>query len=154
MPERTTDGKEIPYDPKGPAVLFVFKSHLEPNLGKISFFKVISGEITTGAELMNSQTGATEKLNQLFIMDGKTRHPVDKLVAGDIGATLKLKDTYTNQTLHAKGFDITIEPIQYPEPRIRTAVVAQTKTDDEKLARCCRKFIRKTLPWKWDTRAN
>jgi elongation factor G len=140
MPERTTDGKEIPYDPKGPAVLFVFKSHLEPNLGKISFFKVISGEITTGAELMNSQTGATEKLNQLFIMDGKTRHPVDKLVAGDIGATLKLKDTYTNQTLHAKGFDITIEPIQYPEPRIRTAVVAQTKTDDEKIGEVLQKI--------------
>lgn len=89
---------------------------------------------------MNSQTGATEKLNQLFIMDGKTRHPVDKLVAGDIGATLKLKDTYTNQTLHAKGFDITIEPIQYPEPRIRTAVVAQTKTDDEKIGEVLQKI--------------
>lgn len=140
MPERTTDGKEIPYDPKGPAVLFIFKSHLEPNLGKISFFKVISGEVTTGAELINSQTGAVEKLNQLFIMDGKTRNPVDRLVAGDIGATLKLKDTYTNQTLHAKGFDVTIEPIQYPEPRIRTAVVAQTKTDDEKIGEVLQKI--------------
>ncbi|HAC23933.1 MAG TPA: elongation factor G, partial [Cytophagales bacterium] len=76
---------------------------------------------------------ATEKFHQLFIMDGKTRNPVDKLVAGDIGATLKLKDTYTNQTLHAKGFDVTINPIEYPEPRIRTAVVAQTKGDDEKI---------------------
>lgn len=140
MPERTTDGKEIPYDPKGPAVLFIFKSHLEPNLGKISFFKVISGEVTTGAELINSQTGAVEKLNQLFIMDGKTRNPVDRLVAGDIGATLKLKDTYTNQTMHAKGFDVTIEPIQYPEPRIRTAVVAQTKTDDEKIGEVLQKI--------------
>jgi elongation factor G len=66
-------------------------------------------------------------------MDGKNRNPVDKLVAGDIGATLKLKDTYTNQTLHSKGFDVTIKPIEFPEPRIRTAVVAQTKTDDEKI---------------------
>jgi elongation factor G len=66
-------------------------------------------------------------------MDGKTRNPVDKLVAGDIGATLKLKDTYTNQTLHAKGFDVTIDPIEYPAPRIRTAVVAQSKGDDEKI---------------------
>lgn len=140
IPERTTDGKEIPYDPKSPAVLFVFKSHLEPNLGKISFFKVLSGEVTPGAELINSQTGSTEKLNQLFIMDGKTRNPVDRLVAGDIGATLKLKDTYTNQTLHAKGFDVTIEPIKYPEPRIRTAVVAQTKTDDEKIGEVLQKI--------------
>lgn len=140
MAERTTDGKEIPCDPEGPAILFVFKSHLEPNLGKLSFFKVISGRVTTGAELINSQTGATEKFNQLFIMDGKTRTPVDQLVAGDIGATLKLKDTYTNQTLCAKGIQVTIQPITYPEPRIRTAVVAQTKTDDEKIGEVLQKI--------------
>lgn len=132
-PEITTDGKELAYDHTKPTVLFVFKTHIEPNLGRLTFFKVISGEVTSSSELINSQTGATEKFHQLFIMDGKTRNPVDKLVAGDIGATLKLKDTYTNQTLHAKGFDVTIEPIQYPEPRIRTAVVAQSKGDDEKI---------------------
>jgi elongation factor G len=139
-PEITTDGKEIPYDPTKPAALFVFKSHLEPNLGKLSFFKVISGEVTSNSELINSQTGATEKFHQLFIMDGKTRNPVDKLVAGDIGATLKLKDTFTNQTLHAKGFDVTIQPIVYPEPRIRTAIVAQSKGDDEKIGEVLQKI--------------
>lgn len=133
QPERTTEGQELNFDQSKPASLFVFKTHLEPNLGKLSFFKVITGEVNSNAELINSQTGATEKFHQLFIMDGKTRNPVDKLVAGDIGATLKLKDTYTNQTLHAKGFDVTINPIEYPEPRIRTAVVAQTKGDDEKI---------------------
>jgi len=133
QPERTTEGQELSFDQSKPASLFVFKTHLEPNLGKLSFFKVVTGEINSNAELINSQTGATEKFHQLFIMDGKTRNPVDKLVAGDIGATLKLKDTYTNQTLHAKGFDVTINPIEYPEPRIRTAVVAQTKGDDEKI---------------------
>ena len=132
-PELTIDGKEIPFDPTKQAVLFVFKSQLELNLGKLSFFKVISGEVTSNSELINSQTGALERFHSLFIMDGKTRNPVDKLVAGDIGATLKLKDTYTNQTLHAKGFNITIDPIVFPEPRIRTAVVAKTKTDDEKI---------------------
>lgn len=132
-PELTTDGKEIPFDPTKPAVLFVFKSQLELNLGKLSFFKVISGEVTNNSELINSQTGALERFHSLFIMDGKNRNPVDKLVAGDIGATLKLKDTYTNQTLHAKGFDVTIDPIVFPEPRIRTAVIAKTKTDDEKI---------------------
>lgn len=132
-PENTTEGQELPFDPTKPTVLFVFKTHLEPNLGKLTFFKVVSGEVTSSSELINSQTGSFEKFHQLFIMDGKTRNPVDKLVAGDIGATLKLKDTYTNQTLHAKGFDVTIQPIEYPEPRIRTAVVAQSKNDDEKI---------------------
>lgn len=139
-PELTTDGKEIAYDPSKPAAIFVFKSHIEPNLGKLSFFKVISGEVTSSSELINSQTGATERFHQLFIMDGKTRNAVDKLVAGDIGATLKLKDTYTNQTLHAKGFDVTIKPIEYPTPRIRTALVAQTKGDDEKIGEVLNKI--------------
>lgn len=132
-PEATIDGKEISCDPTKPTVLFVFKSHLEPNLGKLSFFKVISGEVTTNSELINSQTGSVERIHQLFIMDGKTRNPVDKLVAGDLGATLKLKDTYTNQTLHAKGFDVTIKPIEFPQPRIRVAVIAKSKNDNEKI---------------------
>jgi elongation factor G len=139
-PETTTEGKEVAFDKNKPTVLFVFKTHLEPNLGKLSFFKVISGEVTTNAELINSQTEAVERLNQLFIMDGKTRNPVDKLVAGDIGATLKLKDTYTNQTLRTKGYDITIKPIDYPEPRIRTAVIALSKYDDEKIGEVLHKI--------------
>lgn len=139
-PEMTDDGKEIECDPKKPAVLFIFKTHLEPNLGKLSFFKVISGEVTATSELINSQTGSVERFHQLFIMDGKTRNPVEKLTAGDIGATLKLKDTYTNQTLHAKGFDVTVQPIVFPEPRIRTAVIALSKQDDEKIGEVLHKI--------------
>jgi elongation factor G len=139
-PEYTEDDKEITFDQSKPAVLFVFKTHIEPNLGKLSFFKVISGEVNTSSELINSQTGAVERLHQLFIMDGKTRNPVDKLVAGDIGATLKLKDTYTNQTLHAKGYDVTVKPIEFPEPRIRTAVIALSKKDDEKIGEVLHKI--------------
>ncbi len=139
-PEISTDGKEIPIDATQPTVLFVFKTHLEANLGKLSFFKVISGEVTTTSELINSQTGAVEKFHHLFIMDGKTRNPVDKLIAGDIGATLKLKDTYTNQTLHAKGYDVTIKEIEFPEPRIRTAVIALSKNDDEKIGEVLQKI--------------
>jgi len=139
-PERTAEGTEIAFDPDKPTVLFVFKSHLEQNLGKLTFFKVISGVVTTSSEVVNSHTGAAERLHQLFIMDGKTRTPVDRLVAGDIGATLKLKDTYTNQTLHDKGYDVTIEPIAFPEPRIRTAVIAQSKNDDEKIGEVLQKI--------------
>lgn len=132
-PERTTAGGEIPYDPAAPAVLFVFKSHLEPNLGKLTYFKVLAGEVAANAELINSQTGSSERIHQLFILDGKNRAPVEKLVAGDIGATLKLKDTFTNQTLHARGRDVTVQPIVFPEPRIHTAVATQNKYDEEKL---------------------
>jgi elongation factor G len=139
-PETTTEGKEIPFDPTLPTALFIFKTHLEPNVGKLTFFKVISGEVTSTSELINSQTGSVEKFHQLFIMDGKIRNPVDKLVAGDIGATLKLKDTYTNQTLHAKGYDVTIQPIDYPEPRIRTSIVALSKNDDEKMGEALAKI--------------
>ncbi len=139
-PETTAEKEPIYFDASKPPVLFVFKTHLEPNLGKLSFFKVISGEVTTGSELVNSRTGAVERIHHLFIMDGKTRNPVDKLVAGDIGATLKLKDTYTNQTLHAKGYDVTLKEIEFPEPRIRTAVIAQSKNDDEKIGEVLQKI--------------
>jgi elongation factor G len=101
---------------------------------------VISGEVTTGSELVNSQTNVTEKIHHLFIMDGKNRTPVEKLVTGDIGATLKLKDTSTNQTLHAKGYDVTIQPIAFPEPRIRTAIIAASKNDDEKIGEVLNKI--------------
>ncbi len=139
-PEMTTAGKEIEFDPTKAAALFVFKSHIEPNLGRLSFFKVISGVVTSTSELVNSDTNAVERFHQLYIMDGKNRQPVDKLVAGDIGATLKLKETYTNQTLHAKGFDVTIAPIEFPEPRIRTAVIAHSKNDDEKIGEVLQKI--------------
>lgn len=139
-PELSIDGKAIPYDKSKPAVLFVFKTHLEPNLGKLTFFKVISGEVTPTSELINSQSGAAERFHQIFIMDGKTRTAVDKLSAGDIGATLKLKDTYTNQTLHARGYEVTVKPIEYPEPRIRTAVLAKSKNDDEKIGEVLHKI--------------
>ncbi|MFM8911625.1 MAG: elongation factor G, partial [Flammeovirgaceae bacterium] len=132
-PELTTTGKELSFDRSQPTSLFVFKSHIEPNLGKITYFKVMTGEVTSSSELINSQNGTLERFHQLFIIDGKTRNPIERLVAGDIGATLKLKDTYTNQTLHAKGFDVTVQPIAYPSPRVQVAVIANSKNDDEKI---------------------
>lgn len=132
--EKTEDGKDIPCEISRPPVLFVFKTLVEPYLGKISFFKVCAGEVKTGMDLVNHQTGVTERLNQLFIMDGKNRNPVDRLVAGDIGATLKMKDTNTNQTLHAKDVDLAVRPIRFPEPRIRTAIQPKSKNDDEKMS--------------------
>ncbi len=133
LPEKLVDGGELKCDPKGPTALFVFKTLIEPHLGKLTFFKVMSGELTQGMDLNNSTTRQTERFNQLFIMDGKNRNPIAKLTAGDIGATLKLKDTQTNQTLCAQGKEFEIVPIHFPDPRLRTAIVAKNKADDEKL---------------------
>ena len=137
-PEITTEGEEVKCDPKAPASVFVFKTIVEPFLGKINFFKVTSGELKVGDELVNNQTDVTERFSQLFIMDGKNRHNVEKLVAGDIGATVKLKNTHTNHTLHTKSVSFEFKPMDFPEPRIRTAIRAKNKNDDEKLAEVLR----------------
>ncbi len=131
--EKLMSGQELACDAKGTPAIFVFKTLIEPHLGKLSFFKVMSGEVKAGMDLYNPVTRATERLNQLFIMDGKNRNQVDKFVAGDIGATLKLKDTQSNQSLCAPGKEIEFEKIHFPEARIRTAIIAKNKTDDEKL---------------------
>ncbi len=135
MPAETTvDGSEVSCDPKGPTILFVFKTLVEPHLGKLTFFKVLSGEVFVGMELTNATTNVTERIGQLFIMDGKNRNPIDRLKAGDIGSTLKLKNTQTNHTLNGKNASAFIQPINFPLPRIRTAIVAKNKADDEKLS--------------------
>ena len=134
FPESLEDGEHLECNAKGPATVFVFKTLIEPHLGKLSFFKVMSGEITSGMDLKNSTTGAIERLNQLFIMDGKNRNAVTKLTAGDIGTTLKMKDTFTNQTLCISTHSISIETIHFPSSRVRTAIVAKNKNDDEKLS--------------------
>ena len=131
--EKTMKGDPIPCSINREPVLFIYKSLIEPHLGNLSLFKVCSGEITSGMELENASNGTIERMNQLFIVDGKNRNPINKLVAGDLGATLKLKNTHTNHTLHAKGSSVAVHPIEFPEPRIKVAIVAKNKTDDEKL---------------------
>ncbi|MEN8247320.1 MAG: elongation factor G [Bacteroidota bacterium] len=138
--EQSVEGEQIVADSNGPVALFVFKTLHEPNLGQISFFKVKSGMIKAGSKLINSRTGDEEIVNQLFIMDGNKRTPVDSLSSGDIGATLKLKYTETNDTLHQAGKTITVKPIAYPEPRIRRAIVAANSRDDEKMVEVLKKM--------------
>lgn len=127
------DGSEIQCDPKAPTRLFIFKTLIEPHLGKLSLFKVMSGEVALGADFQNEKTNTTERIGQLFILDGKNRNQVDRLKAGDIGATLKLKNTNTSDTLNAKGATGNIDEIHFPEPKLRTAIFAKNKNDDEKL---------------------
>ncbi|SFD14835.1 translation elongation factor 2 (EF-2/EF-G) [Chitinophaga sp. CF118] len=132
-PEHTEEGDPVPCDPARPPVLFVFKTLLEPHIGRLSFFKVLSGEIKPGIELYNEKGNTAERLNQLFIADGRNRNSVEVLRSGDIGCTLKLKNTFTNHTLCDKQFGKQIAGIEFPPPKVRVAIEVVNKSDDEKL---------------------
>lgn len=131
----TTEGEEVAADEAGPVVAFVFKSQIEQHIGEITYFRVIRGKITEGTELVNTRTGNKEKLSQLFAVAGKNRIKVTELSAGDIGCTVKLKGTRTNDTLAAASAPVTIEPIVFPEPRYRAALKCKEQSDEEKLGK-------------------
>ena len=133
-PVKTTNGKEFNCNPSEPVSAFVFKTSIEPHFGEVSFFKVYNGEINEGNDLVNSKTGSKERLGQLFAVNGKNREKLSKVEAGDIIASVKLKNTPTNSTLNtSKLSDDEIEPIEFPEPKFRAAVKAENQGDDEKL---------------------
>ncbi len=139
-PEQSAEGKVVERITTAPTTLFVFKTVQMPNLGKVTFFKVESGVVRANDKLVNSRNGETETLNQLFIMDGKNRSAVNKMVVGDIGATLKLKYTETNDTLHLENNPVTIRPVVYPEPRTQRSVSALQQNEEEKLTDALRKL--------------
>ena len=133
-PAQSIEGEVVIPSIEPPTVLFVFKTLYQPNLGQITFFKVKSGEVKLNDKLTNARKDETEIINQLFIMDGKKRESVSKLTVGDIGATLKLKYTQTNDTLYSGKKTITLPPIKYPASRITRAVSATDKNNEEKLS--------------------
>jgi elongation factor G len=133
--EKTTEGAEVSFNPSGQPTAFIFKTAVEQHLGEISFFKVYDGTITEAIDLINSTTLSKERLSQLFAVAGKNRQKIEKVVAGDIAATIKLKDSKTNNTLtSAKNQGLAIAPIKFPEHKIRQAVKAKNAADEEKLA--------------------
>jgi len=133
-PQKTIRGEDLPSDEKGPACMFIYKTVSEQHVGELSFFKVYSGCIKTGMELENETTNVAEKINQLFLVEGNKRTAVNELCAGDIGATLKLKNTHVNNTLHVKGKNYELNPIEFPTPNITVAVEAVKKGEEEKLS--------------------
>lgn len=137
---KTVDGKEISADENGPAVAFIFKSSVEQHIGEISYFRVIRGKLTEGMDAINARTGNKEKLAQLFAVAGKNRVKVTEMYAGDIGCTVKLKGTRTNDTLCAASDVVQIEPMIFPDPRYRAAVKAVNSSDDEKLGELLNKL--------------
>lgn len=141
---KTKDGKELNYNAADPFVGFIFKTAIEQHLGEVAFIKVAAGEILKGADLTNTVNGSKERISQLLVFAGKNRVEVEKAVAGDIIATIKLKSAQTGTTLVAKGDEV-IEPTVYPDPKFRTAVKAKNSADDEKLGAVLNE-IRKTDP--------
>ncbi|MEI6947778.1 elongation factor G [Paraflavisolibacter sp. H34] len=133
-PQETLAGEELACAPEGPPCMFVYKTVSEPHVGDLSFFKVYSGSIRTGMDLVNESNGSAEKISQLFLMEGNKRLPVNELVAGDIGATLKLRNTHVNNTLHAKGRNYELPPIVFPSPNMTVSIEPVNKGEEEKLA--------------------
>ncbi|NQT77783.1 MAG: elongation factor G [Bacteroidetes bacterium] len=143
---KTKDGKELGCNPSDPTTAFVFKTTMESHLGEVIFMKVYGGEITEGMDMNNANTSTKERISQLFAFCGKNREKLDKVYAGDIFATIKLKNTQTNNTLNAlKNTTEEIEPIVFPNPKYRTAIKALNQADDEKLGMALNE-IRKSDP--------
>jgi elongation factor G len=140
-PQLTKTGKTVSCDANGPACLFIYKTISEPHVGELSFFKVYSGTIKVGMELENESTGVTEKITQLFLVEGNKRTPIQELVAGDIGATLKLKNTHVNNTLHAKGQSIELPAIQFPAANMTVAIETLKKGEEEKLSQALHQLV-------------
>jgi len=129
-PEATLqDGGILETNTAGTNTLFIYKTLSEPRVGMLSYFKVYSGKISSGTELSNNRTRTTERISQIYEANGKERSPINELVAGDIGVTVKLKETKTNDTLSPKGANLEIEQIHFPSSRIRRAVEPPGKNE-------------------------
>lgn len=146
FPENT-EGEEVKPDVNGPTSLFFFKSTVEPHVGDISYFKVMSGKVKEGDDLINADRGSKERIGQLFMVAGQQRTKVEELVAGDIGATVKLKDVRTGNTLNGKGTDNQFDFIKYPNPKYRRAIKAANERDSEKLSEALQRMHEEDPTW-------
>ncbi|ROS97219.1 elongation factor G [Muribaculaceae bacterium Isolate-083 (Janvier)] len=129
----TVEGVEVKPDSNGPLSLYFFKTTVEPHIGEVSYFKVMSGSLTPGVDLENITRGSRERIAQIYCVCGNIKTQVDKLCAGDIGATVKLKDVRTGNTLDGKDCEYSFDFIRFPEPKYRRAIRPVTESDSEKL---------------------
>jgi elongation factor G len=120
--------------PDEPFAALVFKTISEPHVGDMSIMRVYSGQVLEGTEVANTTKGSTEKFTQLYILMGRERREVNRVIAGDIGATVKLRDTGTNDTLCDKAKPVVIEPIVFPKAVVRDAITSQNKGDEDKIS--------------------
>ena len=130
----TVDGKELECKEDAPTSLFIYKTAVEPHLGEVAYFKVMTGELTEGMDLENAETGDKERITAIYAVAGKKKEKVTDLKAGDIGCTVKLRAAKTNVTLCTPGTDITYLPIKFPHYKYRCAVKAKDAKDEEKVS--------------------
>ncbi len=142
-----TRGEEVTPDANGPASLFFFKTAVEPHIGDVQYFKVMSGRVHEGDDLTNQDRGSKERLSQLFCCAGATRIKVEELVAGDIGCTVKLKDVKTGNTLNAKDCENRFNFIKYPNPKYTRAIKAKNEAETEKMMNALQRMREEDPTW-------
>lgn len=128
-----TRGEEVKLDPNGATSIYFFKTGVEPHIGEVQYFKVMSGTLHEGDDLTNADRGSKERMAQLFVCSGANREKVEQLSAGDIGCTVKLKDVRTGNTLNGKDCDNRFNFIKYPNPKFTRAIRAINEADTEKM---------------------
>ncbi len=141
-----TRGEEVKPDPNGPTSLFFFKTSVEPHIGEVQYFKVMSGTVHEGDDLTNADRGSKERIAQLFVCAGANRTKVSELVAGDIGCTVKLKDVRTGNTLNGKDCENRFS-ITYPDPKYIRAIRAQNEADTEKMMAILARMSQEDPTW-------
>lgn len=130
----TTDTVVRHADNNEPFAAQVFKTVAELHIGELSFFRVYSGSLKSGMEVLNITHDATEKIGQIYFMNGKNRKEAEEMIAGDIGALVKLKNTHTGDTLCDKKHPLVFPSLKFPEPVINVAVAPRTKGDEERIS--------------------
>jgi elongation factor G len=146
-PKETIDGQKVIVDENAKTSLFFFKTSVEPHVGEINYFKVNSGTLREGDELLNTTTENKEKISQIFVSAGKNRTRVTELHAGDIGATVKLKETKTDHTLCDKSENYKFRNLRFPKPRYTTALRAVNESDDERVAEILQRLSQEDPTW-------
>ena len=148
MPKvHNTRGEEVTIDANGPESVYFFKTGVEPHIGEVQYFKVMSGKIKPGDDLTNADRGSKERIGQIFAAAGATRIPVDEMVAGDIGCTVKLKDVKTGNTLNGKDCENRFDFVTYPNPKYSRAIKAKNEADTEKMMSALTRMRQEDPTW-------
>ena len=148
MPKvHNTRGEEVPIDVNGPESVYFFKTGVEPHIGEVQYFKVMSGCIKPGDDLSNADRGSKERIGQIYVCAGANRVPVDELRAGDIGCAVKLKDVKTGNTLNGKDCENRFDFIKYPNPKFSRAIKAKNEAETEKLMAALTRMRQEDPTW-------
>lgn len=148
MPKvHNTRGEEVAAESAGPESIYFFKTGVEPHIGEVSYFKVMSGCVKAGDDLSNADRGSKERIANIYVCAGANRQPVDCLNAGDIGCTVKLKDVKTGNTLNGKDCDNRFDFIKYPNSKYSRAIKAVNEADTEKLMAALLKMRQEDPTW-------